>query len=293
MRKIITYSLLIAAASQGNVFADLKNSSQEEEKAHLKPYPATLSMSYIDGRGIGYTQGYTSLKGLFFSSCCQKTVFPFIDIRGHVFNNGEWAANGGLGVRIAPSCTDLIVGFNAYYDYRSVHDHAHFNQIGIGGELLGKYLDFRINGYLPINSHKRTHSHLYDDYIGGYYIQHNQYSVSMRGVNAEFGGNVIKSKVVDVYSAIGPYYFVDHYLRTRHAIGGQFRLALNFAKYFSLEGFLTSDTLFKTRAQGQITLSFPLGSSKNRTKKDQRLSQPVKRYEIIVLDKMNRWNWNY
>ncbi len=237
--------------------------------------------------------GNDKLEGLIFPFTSQKTVFPFLDLRGHVFNNGESAANAGIGLRIAPSTIDVLFGANVYYDYRFIRSGASFNQMGCGVELLGNRLDFRLNGYIPINTHKTLHTDLYDDYTDGYYILHKKYGSSMRGGNAELGCSFIKSKIVDLYSAIGPYYFTDHFLRNRHAFGGQFRLALTLAKYLSLEGLVTRDSLFKTRAQAQATLSLPIGCKKEQTNKDKRLSQPIKRYEIIVLDNVNQWKWNY
>ncbi len=72
----------------------------------LQPCIATISSSHIEGRGIGYTEGYTTLEGLLFPFTSQETVFPLLDLRGHVFNNGESAANAGIGLRIAPTTLD-------------------------------------------------------------------------------------------------------------------------------------------------------------------------------------------
>ncbi len=287
----IQFSLLLALP----LLLECKGFSEENPNAEspLRPSVAVISTSHTEGKGIGYTKGYTSLEGLFFPFSSQETFFPFIDIRGHVFNNGESAANAGVGVRMAPTTCDVIFGANAYYDYRFARKGSNFNQLGFGLEALGKRLDWRLNAYVPLTNHKTLFTDLYDDYTNGYYILHKKFGIPMGGANLEMGVLLAESKYVNFYGAIGPYYFASHFLRSRHTFGGELRLDLTIAKYLSLEGRITRDSIFKTRVQGQIALNFPLGPQSNKTKKSTRLEQSVERYEIIVLDKVNRWKWNY
>ncbi len=251
-----------------------------------------ISVSHIEGEGIGYSTGYTNLEALIFPYFSQNKSFPFFDIRGHVFDNSDLAANAGAGFRICPLEKEVIFGLNAYYDYRLVKD-ANYNQIGVGSEILGKRVDFRINGYIPLNGLRSLSSNLYNNYLGGYYITENKFWIPMIGGNSEIGYFLVKSKILDLYSAVGVYYFGYTHLSNRQAIGGQFRLSINFSEFLSLEGLISADSVFKTRVQGLITISFPFGYKTERRGKDKRLAQPIKRYEIIVLDKQNYWNWNW
>ncbi|MDE3045922.1 MAG: inverse autotransporter beta domain-containing protein [Verrucomicrobiota bacterium] len=62
---------------------------------------------------------------------------PFLDARGHVFDNGKWAANAGVGLRTLKGTR--AYGINAYYDYRNT-GRFHSNQIGAGLESLGELI---------------------------------------------------------------------------------------------------------------------------------------------------------
>ena len=88
------------------------------------------TVRHIEGKGIGYNQGYTTLEGFFAPDPEKIAVMPFFDLRGHVFDNGKLAANGGLGARWRWGCR--AYGVNAYYDYRD--DRRGFNQVGVGLE---------------------------------------------------------------------------------------------------------------------------------------------------------------
>lgn len=62
----------------------LKKNSCVEDYRHIR-----LALRHIEGTGVGYNQGYTSLEGLFLPrSGTGHGWTPFLDLRGHVFNNG-------------------------------------------------------------------------------------------------------------------------------------------------------------------------------------------------------------
>lgn len=54
-----------------------------------------LTLRHIESGGVGYTSGYTTLEGFISADPNQLSVTPFLDGRGHLFDNGTWAANGG------------------------------------------------------------------------------------------------------------------------------------------------------------------------------------------------------
>ena len=58
----------------------------------------------------------------------------------------------GLGYRQLFSRREVIVGANAYYDYRDT-GHSTYDQWGAGLELLSRWLDARANGYWPEDTH--------------------------------------------------------------------------------------------------------------------------------------------
>ncbi len=210
-----------------------------------------FSIRHIESKGIGYNQGYTTLEGFFvpLSSLTTKWV-PFLDVRGHIFNNAKPAANTGIGLRYIDK---RVWGGNIYYDYRKTSHH-NYNQISFGLESLGRYLDYRVNGYFPVGSHK---SSLYDPHFHSFsghslYIARKQ-ELALKGCNGEVGVHIAQVKGIDFYSALGPYYFGNEH---KHTFGGEFRLGMDVLGILRLEGNTSYDHLYKWIGQGQISLSY-------------------------------------
>jgi hypothetical protein len=72
-------------------------------------------------------------------------LLPFLDARGHVFNNGKWAANAGAGLRAL--WKNRAYGYNTFTTTIEVRDASTRIKLGVGLETLGELFDFRINGY--------------------------------------------------------------------------------------------------------------------------------------------------
>lgn len=266
-------------------------SAHKEEKCcpnGKRHYRAAIR--HIESGGIGYEDGYTSLDMFLASDPSQWKVTPFLDVRGHVFNNGKWAANAGIGLRRLWG--NRAYGLNAYYDYRNP-GRFNSNQIGLGVETLGKLFDFRLNGYLPVG---RKISDPYDAtfvaFSGHNMIVSQKYQSAMKGANAEFGFHFEKSKSFDFYAAAGPYYFIGEF--THATWGGKARISGTYKDTLTLEISDSYDRTFHNKFQGQISLSFSFGP-KSKVKEEgrtcelantlnNRMLQSVDRQEIIVID---------
>lgn len=275
---------LIALLIVSSVYAE------EVEKCDVSARPYRVDARYIGGKGIGYQKGYTTLGGFFTHPGSFKCVFfPFVDVRGHVFNDGKPAANAGLGLRYLSS--SWLLGANAYYDYRKTQT-AHYNQVSGGVECLGRWWDFRINGYFPVGK-KQTWS---DPCFNGFSCNHIVMSVrrefALKGANGEVGYHFPKWQHMDWYAAAGPYYLKGE---QEHAWGGEGRLKATIFDYLSLQLSGSYDRIYRGIVQGQVGLNFafgPKGKVKKRNgyscaKESQlreRAVQPVDRFEIIVLD---------
>ncbi len=246
-----------------------------------------VTLSHIESNGVGYSQGYSSLNGfLIRPASADVWVLPFIDLRGHIFNNGKQAANGGLGVRFLGS---RIYGLYAYYDYRKTDKHT-YHQACIGAESLGKIFDFRVNSYLPLGEDSSPYYDVYTYLYRGTPRISRSLQFSMEGFNAEIGIHSSNSWW-DLYTVFGPYYFRGY---GRHAVGGEARVVAKLSKYFSFQVSSSFDTLFDTILQGQISLNIPFGGAKIACKDQesfsskkrlmlQRVTQTVDRNEIIVV----------
>jgi hypothetical protein len=137
------------------------------------------------------------------------------------------------------------------------------NQLSPGLELVGKRMEYRINGYFPVG---KTEGHKYgfkfDKFAGNHILLKSKQFRAMKGGDAEVGVHITQSTHYDLYAAAGPYY-----LHASHASswGGRTRLLGRYKEYFSLEFAYSYDHLFRNVFQGSVALTLPLGSKLRRT----------------------------
>jgi hypothetical protein len=255
------------------------------------------ALRHIENGGIGYKEGYTTLEMFFFSDPSQSEVTSFLDARGHVFNNGKFAANLGGGLRTL--WENRVYGLNTYYDYRDA-DRLSSHQIGVGLETFGELFDFRINGYLPIGKKiSKAYDTSFGAFSGNFMLVSQKYQSAMKGINAECGFHFGKSKSFDFYGSAGPYYFVGEVARATW--GGKATIACTYKDLLTLELSDSYDRSFHNKFQAQISLSFSFGGPRSKVNEqgltcsmanmlNDRMVQSVKRQEIIVNDKTRKKN---
>lgn len=283
-------------ADQGNIEDSLDSDTQNENGTSSQDCisserPYKIELRNIEGRGVGYQEGYSTLEWYYMPTCGNFT--PILDLRGHVFNNGKFASNVGIGLRYL---NGMIWGVNAYYDFRQTN-RTHFNQISVGLEALGRWVDYRINGYFPVG---RKHSGYYhtrfDSFKGNNIIIERKREFAMTGANAELGVHILDRKNVDLYGALGPYYFGGE---GKNAWGGEARLAATFFNHLRVQASTSYDSTFKWIGQGEVGLNFSFGHKKKirnlgtRTCSEaqylaERAGQRIDRNEIIVVDRKHK-----
>jgi len=275
---------LVLCCAAMTAWADPKEDCPEGER-HVR-----AAVRHIESGGIGYQDGYTTGEIFFSVDPAKWAVSPFLDVRGHVFDDGKLAANVGVGMRAIWGTR--VYGINSYYDYRNTH-RFHSNQIGVGLETLGKIFDFRINGYLPLGPKiSKPYDPIFGKFSGHYLYVSQKYQSAMKGANAEFGFHFGKSKLFDFYAAAGPYYFIGDIAPATW--GGKARISGTFKEMLTLEISDSYDNTFRNKFQGQISFNLALGpksavKKQGRTCKvakilNARMMQPVDRQEIIVID---------
>ena len=262
----------------------------DREENFMIPCSSYVTLRQTESEGVGYEHGYTTLEGLLFPMRTNRTLWPFFDLRIHRLDNNRWAANAGLCFRYLPFPRDYVFGFNVYYDYRRSDTNYHYHQIGAGLEFLSKIVDLRLNGYFPLKDEHILYTCVWDHYIGDYFIIRNRMEAALTGVSFEIGRFEKITEDIDAYAAIGAYYYGGDVCRRPLGVRG--RLSLYIKRFFSLEGIITYDDIFKTRIQGEIALSIPFGCAPVTNFKNI-LTQPIERNEIIVVDEYCRWLWNY
>jgi hypothetical protein len=288
--RFLLYTLLLISLFSLDGFT-----SEQQKKCDCTPAPARITLRHIGVKGIGYNRGYTTLEA-FFSPYepLNQRWFPFVDVRGHVFNNSRLAANAGVGIRYLSDSLVLgnrLWGINAYYDYRNTKRHSYY-QASVGLESLGETWDFRVNGYLPFGAKKSYFYGLrFDYFIDHYMMQSRKREIAMKGANAEVGMHIDSISRLPLYLSVGPYYFKGG----NTTWGGKLRAAFDYNDYIRLEGSVSYDHLFKWIGQGQLSLTLPLGRKREvqsqcssscctAMRLSKRAVQNVDRLEIIPLD---------
>lgn len=246
--------------------------------------PVFLSLSRTQGKGIGHRISYTSLD-LLLSPNLPCDFSPFIDLRGHCFDDGRWAANAGIGTRFLAEPCNAILGANIYYDYRETKKKD-YHQVGFGLEWINCEWEVRANAYFPIGKTKGPDS----DYkqLGfknnGYWLRKKK-EIAFRSGEFELAYRWPEYRCVQFYTGSGAYYLSGH---GRSSIGAKIDISAYFMQYCSVDIKATYDNIFNTNVQARFTLTIPLGGKKlceqNRCD-NYFLLRPVCRREIIALEK--------
>ncbi|HSW86127.1 MAG TPA: inverse autotransporter beta domain-containing protein [Rhabdochlamydiaceae bacterium] len=266
--------------------------------------PDLIELSHTEGKGLGYSKGYSSLDLFLSQPFCQKQCAFFLDLRGHIFNDGKYAANAGFGFRWLDKCHNQIWGINSFYDYLQTEQRP-FNQVSMGFEALWETWGVFVNGYLPVGKKETPlYQFSYLDISPTGFLLKGKEKFAMKGVDAEVGYRFCNVKCVNLYAGIGPYYYWGRSAATenafrpthRHAFGGRLNASVSYRNYVSLEGIATYDSLFKWGGQVTLAVAFPFDFTV-KTKGcggppclQERLYQPVRMNEIIVIDRIHRYS---
>ncbi len=282
---LLPISLVISQMS----FADESSQSPDIVKCETPYHAMHIGLRHTEARGVGYSNGYTTLQG--FGIYNRSTGFmPFLDLRGHVFDDGKFAGNIGVGGRTWLSSVQHVLGYYVYYDVRQHHHRLTPQQVSPGIELLGERMEYRMNGYFPVGTDRsRRYGYDFDSFHGNrILLKHKQLRV-LTGGDAEIGAHITQSAKFDLYAGAGPYYFSASHASSW---GGKARLLGRYKEYISLEASYSYDHLFRSIVQGSVALNLPLGKKLNykekgcRSKNDLALSRAAfapYRFEIPVV----------
>ncbi len=241
-------------------------------------------LKHREHNGVGYDTGYTTLS-TFLLPDQDRPIYPMFDGRVHVFDDGKFAANIGGGMRMPFGNPDWALGANFFYDYR---DDGAFqvNQLGPGLELLNRFLDFRLNGYIPLKSTKfKSNNTTFLRFQGHQAIVKNSLRAALPCVEGEIGSRYVNTNVpLEVYGSLGSYYLFSNKVdRTDfgRAWGGTASATLEIIDRFFAGIDLTYDRIFRWTVQGVAGINL-LPKPKQIPKF---LSQPIMRNEIIPIQK--------
>ena len=221
----------------------------------------------VDTRGgglYGYSPGYTNI-GMFVPFDIQDdSSILFLDARGLATHDGGGGANVGLGWRSWIQDIDRIVGLSVWYDFDAGHT-ANYNQIGLSFESLGRYVDYRVNGYIPVGTRSNILSSTVnqnDILFQGNDLVFRRTNVgeqTFTGFDAEVGGPLPVLGRYGVNGYVGGYHFIGNgdQAGTFTGVSGRFMAQINEDVSFGVQ--VTDDNLFGTNTQFQVFVTLPEG----------------------------------
>lgn len=244
----------------------------------------TVSLKHTEGKGLGFDQGYTTLDLLTMKNW--KNSEAMIDLRGHVFNSGKFAGNGGLGIRSTVHNCDLI-GMHGYYDFRCYH-HLFEQQISGGIEYLSRNFHIRVDGYLPFGKKGTVYNRKFVGFQSSHILVKEKIITTIPMAELELGFPVKSG----FYFASGPYYFFSQEIKgykIGDAWGGKVRLSWDIGSYLTVEGNVTYDPVFDFGGTGFVRFNFPLGKKYKEEKCNYSFrGYPIVRNEIIPVKHANK-----
>lgn len=139
-----TVTMAAIAALSLNTFAGGPPSGK---KTVLPPEPdsfgrLSLGAKFSDDIQSGYLD---ALSGIYHTD----NAALFLNLRGTLDDNNQQLFSVGLGVRYLIEDPGIILGANVYYDYVDGAFGTEISQLGLGAEILTKWVDARFNYYLP------------------------------------------------------------------------------------------------------------------------------------------------
>jgi Inverse autotransporter, beta-domain len=295
LRKMCSILLILAWEICGSIEVSLTDEAESPvfiDTEQNEDWVLRLKAGYAFGQFIGLNDSYAEL-GLFLAPKTLGKWLPFADINGYLLNNGEWATSAGLGLRWLNVDSQRIWGANFYYDGRKSHRKTVFNRLGIGLESLGP-IDFRINGYFPLNQSRQCSVCSFKNSNGDFFWKQTQKEFTFRGVDAELGAYLLEWRDFSFYGAAGPYYYYNR--SVNGFVGGFARLELNWREYLSFNMRLSYDKKYQTKVQGEILLTLPLYElfvNHSFESYKEIFTQPVQRNNLIFTDHSRHTTWNW
>ncbi|MBN2479663.1 MAG: inverse autotransporter beta domain-containing protein [Parachlamydiales bacterium] len=291
---IILFSLIVSAQIFAHKYDDENSYPCRDE------YPYFTDFSHKEGRGIGFKKGYTTAELFFRKKYENINFFPFFNIRGHIFNDGRYATNLGIGGRYINTKNRAIIGLNTFYDFRS-KDKKNYHQFGFGWEILKNRWSLHNNFYLPVASKKKLHNYSFNSFEGYSLFYNENFLATMWGVDLLLGLNTKNYDHLVLSTDLGPYFYKGHLEKKAYGIKANAKITVFESLYLQVGGFY--DKVFNAHIRAEAGFKIAFGNkrvSKNNKKckrldlcclkqsLKKKISSKVLRHEIIVLSDQSK-----
>lgn len=221
----------------------------------------------------------------------QSDAMLFLDARGTVSYSGGGASNIGAGIRRYDAFRDRVYGINAYWDHDNGNRRS-YNQVGFGVESLGRYVDFRANGYINFGTDRNIISSTHDVNsfqfgVGptGVLVNRVEFQESaFSGLNVEIGTPTPLLGRYGFETHVGGYYFQadDNEDVTGVSVRNEMQISDDIRAGISV----TNDDVFDTQVFATLSITIPDGRPQTwfRPKKvrDKMLSRVERRNRITT-----------
>jgi hypothetical protein len=263
-----------------------------------EPFGPVMMFETNIGDGLGYEQSYQRLNARIPYHIIPNTNVLIGDISASVTNNGDPMANVGGIYRNYDSSRNRIFGVNGYFDYDQGYGTGDWYQAGAGFESLGKYLDFRLNGYFAVGNDSQLLSTSTSNNLalvgnGAFKVRTDNYENAYSGIQAETGGPlpVLGEYGLNMY---GGAYFL-HNDHGKDATGFQARWEALVTESLRVNTYLTTDRTFGMNSW--VSLQYDLPNYKNRrvlrrSTVRERLQDPVVRDNRIHVHRDTQFVYN-
>jgi hypothetical protein len=223
------------------------------------------------GDGLGWDDGYQSVGAWLPLGINTDTQVMYLDAQGFSSFQRSGGGNFTLGYRYYMPGFDRFVGVYGAYDIDAGNASAStFNRFAVGAESIGRFLSYRINGYIPVGdqSDMVASGQVGDPFFQGnniLFLDRTQTRYQYGGVDAEVGGPLPLIGKYGLNGFVGGYYLRSDVDDTA---GFKGRIESNINDDLQVGGKLTSDSIFGTNVWVTMTLRSPRGSWGNFFRKD-------------------------
>lgn len=252
-------------------------------------YVGRISGSHRFGEGIGFDEGYSTIEWMMPLFDGWDDSLLFMDARGIVSDDqGRLGSNVGVGYRQYEPVLNRTFGAMAYWDSRYA-ESAVFQQMTVGVETLGQFIDARAFAYVPGFGHD---AHNEQAGLRGNALILGGRSVALTGGTAEVGVNLPEFGDFQVSGFGGYYRFEDEEAPTIK--GWSARAEVWWRDAVGVDFTIQDDDVFGRTTSFAVVLSglvdmvrhpsrTPMGHMFGRTGSvESRLGERVRRLENIV-----------
>ena len=113
-----------------------------------QPFGPQINFEGVLERGNGWANNFYRGSAFVPHHIDPWTSLLLFDLAASGTDDGDGVYNFGVIYREYVESLQRVFGLNAYYDFDYGHQRERYQQFGFGIESLGKYCDFRANGYI-------------------------------------------------------------------------------------------------------------------------------------------------